>query len=623
MNGLLRHLPYPPQDFRKLCRDASSAFDLQKLASYRLENTQLEQLARAQQRLVGAGALSMGHAQFRLGVLCNATTDFLTAAFAATGLRHGLHVDTAIGDYGQILQGAMDSASSINSKRCDAVLLAVDYRGLQLDSAGGRAGQVEEAIALLKQTRDALAQYHQTTVIFQTVAPPVLPLFGNMDGVIGPSIRSIVQDFNVALRQLVRESPGDLLMDVEALASTIGLANWHSDKHWHMAKLQFSQDYLPDYAEQLMRLLAALRGKSRKCLVLDLDNTCWGGAVGDLGMDGIVLGQGNAMGEAFLEVQRTALRLRERGIVLAVCSKNDFSNAIQPFREHPDMLLKEEHISVFQANWVDKATNLEEIAKTLNIGIDSLVLLDDNPAERIQVRESLPMVAVPEVPEDASQYPSILLNAGYFEAINFTAEDALRVEQYRANVVRSQMQASARDPHAFLSALEMTIYFAPFDKLNRNRIVQLINKTNQFNLTTRRYTEPEVIAMETDPAVCTFQVRLTDRFGDNGMISCVICRQTQADVWEIDTWLMSCRVLSRRVEDCTLAMVVKHAALSGISTLIGRYIPTAKNDMVKDFYRKRGFKLVEGDENQTVWKLDVASFEATVFPMKIEEQARA
>ncbi len=609
----MQHLPPPPQDYRKLCREAASDADLVRLAQYRLDGSQLEQLSRARLRLAGDG----GRSDFRLGVLCNATTDFLPAAFSATGLRHGLHVDVVIGDYGQLLQDAMNPQSRINEKRCDAVLLAVDFRGLQLESAAGRTGQAAEAIRLLKDTRDALAAHHQTTVIFQTVAPPSLPLFGSMDGVIGQTTRSIVQDFNRELYQLVKDAPGDLLLDVEALASAIGLQNWHSPKQWNMAKLPFSQDALPDYAEHLMRLIAALRGKSRKCLVLDLDNTCWGGAVGDLGLDGIVIGQGSAMGEAFLEVQRTALRLRERGIILAVCSKNDYNNAIQPFREHPDMLLKEEHISVFQANWVDKATNLEAIAKTLNIGIDSLVLLDDNPAERIQVRESLPMVAVPEVPDDASHYPSILLNAGYFEAVNFTAEDAQRVEQYRANAVRSQLEATSRDPHAYLSALEMTIFFAPFDKLNRNRIVQLINKTNQFNLTTRRYTEAEVIAMESDPKVWTLQVRLTDRFGDNGMISCIVCRAVSGDVWEIDTWLMSCRVLARRVEECSMAQVVSQMQARGIKTLLGRYVPTAKNDMVRDFYQKLGFSLVSEQDGTTVWSLDLETFATREFPMVI------
>ena len=615
MQGLLRHLPEPPPGFRKLCRDAQSMADLHRLAQYQLEGTQLEQLERARQRVVGTGASDT----FLLGVLSNATTDFLPAALSATALRFGLNVEVVVGDYGQTIQEAMNPESRINQQRCDAILLALDFRGLQLMPVPGskQSDYVRSGIDLLVQIRDTLKAANKTLTIFQTVPPPPLPLFGGMDSVIGNSVRSIVQDFNLALRDLVRESKVDLLVDVEMLANCIGLQQWHSPAQWNTAKLQFSQQALPVYADHVARLIAAARGKSKKCLVLDLDNTIWGGAVGDLGVDGILLGEGSAMGEAFLEVQRTALRLRDRGVILAVSSKNDYDVAIQPFREHPDMLLREEHISVFQANWIDKATNLEELAKLLNIGIDSLVLLDDNPAERIQARESLPAVAVPELPDDPSLYPSILLNAGYFESISFTSEDAQRADQYRVNAMRSQLKSSARDPHAFLSALEMKISFAPFDRVNRSRIVQLINKTNQFNLTTKRYTEADVEAMEADPTVWTMQVRLADRFGDNGMISCIICRDVSGGVWEVDTWLMSCRVLGRRVEECSMSKVIEHARARGVYTLIGRYLPTAKNAMVKEFYPRFGFQFAEEKGGETIWRLNVCSFEVGELPMQV------
>jgi FkbH-like protein len=617
MLGLLRHLPEPPQDFRKLCRDAQDVDALHRLARFQLEGTQLEQLDRARRRIVAEPPKD----SFRLGLLCNATTDFLPPAISASALRHGLNVDVVLGDYGQTIQDAMSPASAVNQARCDAVLLALDVRGLQLVPAPGapQGDPVGDAISLLTQTRDALKAAHKTVVIFQTVAPPLMPVFGNMDSVIGRNARAIAQEFNLALRQLIAGSKGDLLLDVEALANGVGLQQWHSPAQWNHAKLQFSQAALPVYAENVARLIGALRGKSRKCLVLDLDNTIWGGAVGDLGVEGIELGEGSALGEAFLEVQRTVLRLRERGVILAVCSKNDHDAAMEPFRRHPEMLLKEEHISVFQANWIDKATNLEEIAKLLNIGVDSLVMLDDNPAERIHIRESLPAIAVPELPDDPSLYPSILLNAGYFETVSFTVEDAQRADQYSANAKRSALETSSRDPHAFLSALEMKISFAPFDRMNRSRIAQLINKTNQFNLTTRRYTEAEVESIERDPSYWTMQVRLVDRFGDNGMISCVICKEAAGGVWEIDTWLMSCRVLARRVEECSMAIVVEHAKARGVHTLIGRYRPTAKNAMVKDFFPKLGFELVEQTSEETSWRLDVARFSVADLPMVIED----
>jgi FkbH-like protein len=620
MLSLLRHLPEPPADFRQRCRAASDERTLVRLAGHLLDGNKLDQLAQARVRVERSGQLD----PVRLGILCNASTDFLPAAITASGLRHSLDIAVALGDYAQVLQEAANPASRLYDPPCDAVLLALDSRGLPLTPGSGTpdGAQVEAAIEFLAETRDALKAVHPTTVILQTVPALPAPMFGSMDAVFGGTERGLVHDLNAAIRSLVRGSPGDLLLDVEAIANAIGGYHWHSPTQWNVAKLQFSQQALPVYAEHVARLLAAMRGKSKKCLVLDLDNTVWGGAVGDLGVEGIVLGQGSALGEAFLEVQRTALALRERGIVLAVCSKNDEANAVQPFRDHPEMLLKEEHISVFQANWVDKATNLEEIARILDIGVDSLVLLDDNPAERIQVREALAGVAVPELPDDPSLYTRTLLNAGYFEAVSFTAEDAKRAEQYRANATRAKLKLSSRDPGEYLKSLEMTISFAHFDKLNRSRIVQLINKTNQFNLTTHRYTEAEVEAMENDPRYWTLQVRLLDRFGDNGMINVVICKSVAPKTWEIDTWLMSCRVLGRRVEECTMATVVAAARKAGAAKLVGRYLPTKKNGMVKDFYKRLGFTALEESEGGSTWQLDAASYRAAEVPMAIESSLR-
>ncbi|UGY22036.1 HAD-IIIC family phosphatase [Bradyrhizobium septentrionale] len=615
MLTLLSHLPEAPEDFRKRCREATDARSLVRLAGYRLDGTRLEQLARAKSRLEDGMSLD----RFRLGVLSNSTTDFLPAAFAATGLRYGLDVDIAVGEYGRLLSEAVDPSSRIYHPPCDAVLLALDHRGFPatLQAGVSHREQVETAVDFLVQTRDAIKAAGPTVVIFQTVSSPPEPVFGNADLVLNGNVRAFVQDLNSALRQLVAQSPGDLLLDVESLANAVGGLNWHAQTQWNLAKLAFAQQALPVYADHVVRLLAAMRGKSKKCLVLDLDNTLWGGAIGDLGVDDIVLGQGSAAGEAFLDVQRMALRLRERGIILAVSSKNNEATALEAFRKHPEMLLKEEHISVFQINWIDKATNLEEIARALDIGVDSLVLLDDNPAERIQVRETLDAVAVPELPDDPSLYPRAMLNAGYFEALSFTSEDSKRADQYRANASRSKLQLVSRDPHEFLKALEMNISFAHFDRISRSRIVQLINKTNQFNLTTRRYTEAEVEAMEGDPDIWTLQVRLADKFGDNGMISVVICRDAGPKTWEIDTWLMSCRVLSRQVEEATMKQVLEHARKAGIDTVMGRYRPTKKNEMVKDFYRRLGFDLVEESDSGTVWRSGTAREYPLDLPMVV------
>jgi FkbH-like protein len=366
------------------------------------------------------------------------------------------------------------------------------------------------------------------------------------------------------------------------------------------------------------RTVAAIRGKSRKALILDLDNTVWGGIIGDDGLEGIQIAQGDARGEAHLAVQRLALDLRQRGIILAVSSKNTDEIARVPFEKHPEMLLKLDHFAVFQANWNDKATNIRAIAEELSLGLDAMVLLDDNPVERGLVRKLLPEVAVPELPEEPAFYARTLAAAGYFEAVTFASEDLQRAEFYQTNAKRAQLLNQVEGVDAYLSSLDMTISFRPFDNIGKTRIVQLINKSNQYNLTTRRYTEPEVAEAQGDAGVFTLQVRLSDVFGDNGMISVVICRLRAAHEWEIDTWLMSCRVLGRKVENAVLDHILKHARAAGIRKLIGTYRPTDRNKLVVDHYEKLGFAKIDDDElGVSRWELEVEHAEPTSVPMKV------
>jgi FkbH-like protein len=359
-------------------------------------------------------------------------------------------------------------------------------------------------------------------------------------------------------------------------------------------------------------------------LILDLDNTVWGGVIGDDGVEGIKLAQGDAQGEAHLEVQRLALNLRKRGILLAVSSKNTDEVARRPFEEHPEMLLKLDHIAVFQANWNDKATNIQAIAEELSLGLDAMVFLDDNPAERGLVRKLLPQVAVPELPEEPVLYARTLAAGGYFEVIAVSGEDFKRANLYQDNAKRAELQKQVGGVDAYLASLGMTIVFQPFNAAGRARIVQLVNKSNQYNLTTRRYTDPEVAEAEGDPSVFTLQVRLTDMFGDNGMISVVICRPGAAGDWQIDTWLMSCRVLGRKVEHMVLHEILRHARAAGIRKLSGIYIPTDRNKLVVDHYAKLGFtKVGEEGSGTTQWELLVDGAAPETAPMKVVSQAVA
>jgi FkbH-like protein len=623
--GNLEWLPPPPADFRQRCRDVidsnDPARDLVQLATHALSEIQLGTLGKAANRVKADGHALPTLTTFKLGILGNSTLEPLGPALVGTALRHGIDLECVSAEFGQTMQEALSPTSALNSARPDAVLLALDYRGLPLgptahETSAANAA-VADAIGFLDALRRGFKTHGNAVCILQTVVPPPETLFGHLDRSIPGTRRNLATAFNAALVESLAGTP-DVILDVASLAETVGLSNWLSPTKWNIGKFAFDPRYLPLYADHVCRIIAALRGKSRKCLVLDLDNTVWGGVIGDDGLEGIVLGQGDWTGEAFLDVQRTVLELRDRGIVLAVSSKNTDEVARSPFVSHPEMLLREHHVAVFQANWNDKATNIAAIAQELALGVDSLVFLDDNPVERNLVRQMLPAVAVPELPEDPALYARTLAAAGYFESVTFSVEDRKRADSYQDNARRIALKTKVGDLDAYLESLDMEIGFRPFDATGRSRITQLINKSNQFNLTTRRYTEAEVAALEADPALFTLQVRLLDAFGDNGMISVIICRPLSPARWEIDTWLMSCRVLGRRVEQMVLRELLLHARERGVETLVGIYLPTAKNGLVKDHYEKLGFALVTRDAlGNATWELDTRA-EVAPAPMRVD-----
>jgi len=347
--------------------------------------------------------------------------------------------------------------------------------------------------------------------------------------------------------------------------------------------------------------------------VLDLDNTLWGGVIGDDGVEGIVLGEGNAIGEAHLALQRYALKLKERGVILAVCSKNDQAVAEAAFRDHPEMLLKRKDFAAFVANWEDKAANLATIAAQLNIGLDSLVFVDDNPVERARIREGLPAVAVPELPEDPTHYVRCLAGAGYFEAVSFTADDRSRADQYAANAEREAMLGASENMDAFLRGLGMSVVFGPVRPVDLSRVTQLINKTNQFNPTTRRYTPEQMEAITASSDAVCLRFRLLDKFGDNGLISVLILRAdpAQAGVMEIDTWVMSCRVFGRELEFEAMNIAVEEARGRGVRALRASYVPTKKNGVISDLYPRLGFtpeRAKASADGAIQWRLNLADY---------------
>jgi FkbH-like protein len=557
----------------------------------------------------------------RLAVLASSTVTHLLPGLRIAALRRGLHVQTYVTGYGQYHQELLEPSSQLHRFAPNAILFATDTRHLvgQVED-GGDLSVVESAVSRLADLWKTAKTSFACQVMQQTLLPIFPAVLGSNEHRLRSSRAWRVTAINALLRPYA-DSTGVDLVALDASAEKNGIDAWYDEGLWLKAKQEIHPAAAPMYGEIVARLIAAQMGRSSKCLVLDLDNTLWGGVVGDDGLDGIVLGQGSAVGEAYLEFQRWVLDQARRGVILAVCSKNDEANALAPFERHPEMVLSRSDIAAFVANWDDKATNLRAIAQRLNIGIDSCVFVDDNPFERNIIRRELPTVAVPELPEDPAFYARCIADAGYFEALAVTVEDKERTRQYQANLQRETLQASATDLKGYLASLKMELWVKSFDRMDLKRVVQLINKTNQFNLTTRRYTEDEVTALIDAPDAIGLHFRLTDSLGDNGIISIIIGRRDNKDArMIIDTWLMSCRVLGRQVENACMNVVAEKAKHLGVAEIVGEYIATAKNGMVKEHYEKLGFVALREDPGVgSAWRLELANYVPSETSIAIRE----
>jgi FkbH-like protein len=544
---------------------------------------------------------ALGIASIRLAMLGSCTMAHLHGAIRVAGMRRNILINIYENTYGQYYQELADTGSALHAFNPTVLLLAQDAHHLaegvsaNLDTQETEA-IIEERIAHIAECWRMGRKAFNCHIIHQTALPVHPNVVGLNEHRMPGSRAQLIYRLNYRLRPLAEEFGIDLLT-LDECAARDGIFNWHNIGLWHRAKQEISPAAAPLYGDLIGRLIAAKQGRSFKCLVLDLDNTLWGGVVGDDGLNGIVIGQGSALGEAYVSFQQFALELSHRGVILAVCSKNDEVTAMEPFEKHPEMVLRRGDIASFKANWIDKATNIKDIARDLNIGLDSLVFVDDNPVERAWIRQELPMVAVPEVTDDPSSFVQALADASYFESTLITDEDRVRSAQYQSNRQREALRSSATDMPAYLRGLQMKLVWRHFDPIGLQRIVQLINKTNQFNLTTRRYTQQDIISIMQEDSAFGLQLRLIDRFGDNGIIAICIGRIVNEDDLLIDTWLMSCRVLGRQLETVTLDLIAMQANRLGAKRLIGDYIPTEKNGMVMNHYVELGFKIAETNEN--------------------------
>lgn len=547
----------------------------------------------------------------RVAILGFSTTQYYAAVLRGLGKATGLPLVTYESEYNTVQQTVLDERSGLYSFRPDLIVFVTAVQALRnvllTADLSDRAAVVEREVEELTHAVRRVSAIPGVTVIVNEFVTPYERAWGNFSARVDGSLGNLVRRVNERLREIASETENVYTIDSDHVASWIGKRAWFDERLWFYSKSFCHPEALPAIAGQALDIYRAIKGKGLKCVALDLDNVLWGGTIGDDGLEGIRLGE-LGEGEAYVQFQLWLKELSARGIILAVCSKNDEDKAWEPFRKHPDMVLTEENISCFVANWNNKADNLRLIAKRLNIGLDSIVLLDDSPFERNLVRELAPEACVPELPADPAEYVPYLESLNLFEATQFSDEDRRRADFYRANTLRENEQAQFTDVNDYLASLNMEAIFEPFDEHHMPRIAQLVQRTNQFNLTTIRHTAAELAAFADDPDCLPFYVTLTDRFGDNGLVSVVIGRRDGA-VLDMTTWLMSCRVISRRLEEFTLDQLVELARAGGIAAVRGRYAPTPKNNIVATHYEKLGFRLVDqAADGSSTWELRVDDY---------------
>jgi FkbH-like protein len=544
----------------------------------------------------------------KLALLSSSTTALLAPVVRAAGFRRGLRLEIYEGLYGNYQQEILDPQSGLHRFRPDLAVLLVNSRDLGLPPAGGRQ-IAHDFVARLRELWKVLRDRSPCHIVQVGFDAPPGGAWGGLEDTLPDGRRRVIAQANQALSGDLPQ--GVSFVDANAVAAQVGAAYWPAAE-WHAAKQYPASAALPLLADYVCAHAAAALGLSAKVLAVDLDNTLWGGVIGEDLVEGIRVGPPSAEGEGFSELQKYLKELQQRGVLLAVCSKNNLADAEQPFRRHDGMILKLADFAAFTANWDDKPSNLERMAEDLSLGLDSFVFLDDNPMERELVRMRLPQVAVPECGETPWETLCALRRGMYFESVAITEEDLRRHESYHSNAARAAAQRSAPSLESFLIGLEMAVRHGPVDAQTLPRVAQLINKTNQFNLTGRRYTEDQVKAMAASPDWWCRWFRLADRFGDHGLIGVILAERSPPE-WRIDTWLMSCRVLGRQMEEFMSACVLSAARAAGAATVAGWYIPTEKNALVRDLYPRMGFSPQAENPQRFVFSLENTPIRACTF----------
>ena len=547
-----------------------------------------------------------GHKNIKLAVLGDSATQMYVQAIKGYGFKEGINFNVFEADYDQIEMQVYDPTSELYEFSPDYVVIFFSSNKLlkkfwELNTAE-KSVFAKMQIGKYENIYKTVISRFNCKVIFFNFPEINDSVFGNYSNKTNISFIYQLRLLNFELMNLALKLKNFFILDANILQGQYGHNYITDNKIYINTDLLFSIDFLPSIAKSTVDIIQSINGRFNKCLILDLDNTIWGGIIGDDGVENIQIGD-LGIGKAFSELQLWIKQLKKRGIILAICSKNDEDKAKEPFEKHPDMILRLDDIAVFVANWNNKADNIRSIQKTLNIGFDTMVFLDDNAFERNLVRENIPNISIPELPEDPADYLNYLRTLNLFETASFTEEDEQRTKQYQVEARRATIEQQFTNESDFLKSLEMVSLAEPFNVFNTPRVSQLTQRSNQFNLRTIRYTEDEVQKIALNSDYITLAFSLHDKFGDYGLISVIILRKMDDDTLFIDSWIMSCRVLKRNMENFVLNTIVRKAKEEGFSYLQGEYLPTAKNNMVKDHYQNIGF-----DDKGNYWRLSLINY---------------
>lgn len=550
------------------------------------------------------------HKKLKIAVLGDTATQLYVQAIRGYGYEVGLDLDVFEADYDQVERQVFDTSSELYKSAADFVIifysaakLLKKFSKLELTE---KINFADEFISHAEDIYTSVSSSLKSKVIFFNFPEINENVFGNFANKTRYSFTYQLRKINFELMNLSQNNKNFFINDLNLLQSYYGSAFLSDAKNYINSDMIFSIDFLPFIAKNTVDIILSVTGSFKKCLILDLDNTTWGGIIGDDGLENIQVGE-LGIGKAFVELQLWAKQLKQRGIILAVCSKNDERIAKEPFEKHPDMILKLEDIAVFAANWENKVDNIKYIQGILNIGFDSMVFLDDNPFERNIVRDNIPGLAVPELPEDPAEYLHYLRSLNLFETASFTAEDGQRTQQYQEEAKRTTVQKQFANEDDFLKNLNMESLVEDFNKFNTPRVAQLTQRSNQFNLRTVRYTEEDVSGIYENTNNIRLAFSLNDKFGEYGLISVVILKRDSENSFFIDTWIMSCRVLKRGMENFVLNTIVEQAKKMGGTKITGEYIPTAKNNIVANHYAGLGFTKVQ-DPEKNLWELNLNNY---------------